>query len=102
MADNTKDMSEITAYEIKRGFMLGWVRLVECPDWKGVTVCSIGWNPDLWFYFGGDDAEEQMPFEYASTHDLDAIADRIAEILRELGEYSPDEWAYYRYVLNND
>lgn len=92
-------VERISEDDVKRGLLLGWVRLV--TDEMGTTVCSIG-DPDRWFYFGGFTAEEEGPYEYTSHMDFDEIVRDIVETLDELRETSPTEWLFYRYFLNND
>lgn len=94
----TPEDNPITAEDIKRGMMLGWVWLDD--DGSGTTVCRIQQN---WFYFGGDDADRENPFEYATNHDFDEIVADIVSAIDDFAVDDPDgEWLYYRYVLNND
>ena len=102
----TPETNPITEEDIKRGFMLGWVRIgKEHHGANADTVCYIGSN---WFYFGGMDAESEGPYEYVTNHDFDEIVRDIVEVVNELAEpyetsSTPNsEWLYYRYLLNND
>lgn len=96
MAEN---LGPITADDIKRGLLVGKVRLV--ADGMSGTMCSIG-DQDMRFYFGGFEAEDCMPWEYALNADFDEVVADIVYVLDGFRETFPDEWLYYRYVLNND
>ena len=96
---NNVPQNEITIDDLKRGFMLGFVRIGSCDLACSETVCWIGGN---WFYFGGLDAEEEEPFEYVTNHDFNEMLRDISDVLKSFHETEPDEWLYYRYILNND
>ena len=96
---NNVPQNEITIDDLKRGILCGFVRIGSHHYAINETVCFIG---DNWFYFGGLDAELEKPFEYATNHDFDETLQEIAEVLEEFHETEPDEWLYYRYILNND
>lgn len=89
----------ITVDVLKRGFMLGDVRIGAHCDACGGTVCIIR---DNWFYFGGFDADEEEPFEFVTNHDPDEILRDIADVLFEFQETEPTEWLYYYYVLRHE
>lgn len=91
-------MQPITERDIKRGLLVGKVRLKTHDD---CVVCSIRDN-DMYFYFGGFDAEGVTPWEYVTAMDFDEIVADIVNVLDDFRETFPDEWLYYRYVLNND
>lgn len=92
------ELKPITADDIKRGLFMGVVRL---RDGYGDTVCCIG-CPDEFFYFGGVEAEGISAWQYMNEHSFDEIIDDIVSTLEDFREELPDEWKYYRYVLNND
>lgn len=93
----------ITADDVKRGFLCGLIRLENGPDTAcKETVCRIGGAAGYYFYFGGVEAEEEGPWEYASHMDFDEIISDIVGTLAGFRETDPDEWFYYRSVLNND
>ena len=50
----------ITKEKIKAGLHEGAVRLITDPNMESGTVCQIG---ELWFYFGGETAEDMTPQE---------------------------------------
>lgn len=87
----------ITADDLKRGLLLGNVRLVAVDG----VACSIG-DKDYYFYFGGIGAEETTPWQYVNDMDFDEILRDIVDTLAGFRTEFPDEWLYYRYVLNND
>lgn len=95
--DELKNISAITDFDIKRGLLLGLVRLSESID--GV-VCRIGLN---YFFFGGVTAEDSCSaWQYASDMDFDEIVRDIVDALKAIHDSDYDEWLYYRSYLNND
>lgn len=54
-------MKAITLQMIADGIQDDKVTFITDPNMGSGTVCKIG---DLWFYFGGLEAEEQNPAEY--------------------------------------
>lgn len=95
MVDYDRETCPITTDDIKRGFLLGIIRLDR--DGLGCTVCRIGGLIGNWFYFGGHDAENEPPRAYVRTHDLNDIVADIAAAIDGLGE---DEWQLYRSFLD--
>ncbi len=94
------DIRSITEFDIRRGLLCGKVQLVKDTLYgSGDTVCRIGLNT---FFFGGMSAEGVAPYEYATFTDLDTAVHDIVETLEDFETEFPDEWAYYRAVLNND
>lgn len=93
----TNDLRPITRKDVKRGLLIGRVRLVSDPF--GCVMCSIG-NHDCRFYFGGMAAEGVTPWQYATKMDFDEIVDDIVDTLYEFEREFTDEWEYYRHVLN--
>ena len=89
----------ITKETIKAGFHEDVVQLITDPNMESGTVCQIG---ELWFYFGGETAEDMTPEEYMKCVPVDAIVDEIFEALTSLKEDgSEDEYEYYEGVLEN-
>ena len=51
----------ITRELITQGINKGFVRFILDPNLNTGTVCQIG---ESWFYFGGTDAESEMPGDF--------------------------------------
>ena len=89
----------ITVKDIKRGLLCGIVKLTLE---EGTTVCHIGGMGGNWFYFGGETAEEEGPWDYATNMDFDEIIRDIVTTLDGLRASDPDEWWFYRFALDNE
>ena len=87
----------ITKEMVLKGFDRGAVKLIVDPNMESGTVCQIG---DLWFYFGGSEAEGMEPEEYLGCVPKDEIATEIVSALEDLkNTYGSDEFEYYEAVL---
>lgn len=95
--DLSQKLAPITANDVKRGFLVGKVRLED--DGEQCVFCSIG---DDGLYFGGLTAEDKTTWQYVNDMDFDEI---INDIVTELEGYRasfPDVWLYFRNVLSNE
>ena len=89
----------ITKEKIKAGLHEGDVRLITDPNMESGTVCQIG---ELWFYFGGETAEDMTPEEYMKCVPVDDIADEIFEAVVSFKDSCfEDEYEYYDEKLRN-
>lgn len=89
----------ITKEKIKAGLREGAVRLITDPNMGNGAVCQIG---ELWFYFGGETAEDMTPEEYMKCVPEDEIADEIFEALESFkADGFEDEYEYYEERLEN-
>lgn len=87
----------ITKEMVLKGFDEGVVELVSDPNMESGTVCRIG---ELWFYFGGEEAEEMEPTEYFARVPKDDIASEIVSSLENLQLLTGSvEYAYYEAIL---
>ena len=87
----------ITKEMVLKGFDRGAVKLIVDPNMESGTVCQIG---DLWFYFGGSEAEGMEPEEYLGCVPKDEIATEIVSALEDIkNTYGSDEFEYYEAVL---
>lgn len=92
-------MKAITKQMIANGIHDNKVLFVTDPNLDSGTVCKIG---DLWFYFGGQEAEEQEPTEYLYNTGLDDVVNEVYDTLKVF-ESEPelaDEWNYYYSILS--
>lgn len=92
-------MKVITKQMIANGIQDNKVLFVTDPNLDSGTVCKIG---DLWFYFGGQEAEEQEPVEYLCNTGLDDVVNEVYDTLKVF-ESKPefvDEWNYYYSILS--
>ena len=89
----------ITKEKIKAGLREGVVRLTTDPNMGSGVVCQIG---ELWFYFGGETAEDMTPEEYMKCVPEGEIADEIFEALESFKTAGfEDEYEYYEERLEN-
>lgn len=89
---------------IKEGLHNGVVKLVADPIMESGTVCRIG---ELYFYFGGSEAEASAPEQYQKNVSEDDLVESIYEALESFRldwfEGSQDEYQYYEsYLKEND
>lgn len=92
----------ITKEKISDGLDIGTVYLAVDPNMESGTVCFIG---DLWFYFGGETAEEMTPEEYVQNVPKPDIVSEIYTALegfKTAGEEFEDEYDYYDAMLKMD
>jgi len=87
---------KITEEMIREGYAKGVITLGIDPNMEQGTVAAIG---DYWFYFGGLEADELNPDEYAASLSEEEIAHAIFESIDELSTESPDEYRYYYSIL---
>lgn len=87
----------ITKNEIRQGIESNVICFMTDPNMGEGTVASIG---DNWFYFGGVEATFLNPEEYLKTIPSELTVDAIFEALDELRTEDPDEYEYYRLVLD--
>ena len=89
----------ITKELIIQGINEGLVRFILDPNLNTGTVCQIGEN---WFYFGGIDAESEMPDDFLKHSDKREIVNLIYDTLEEFRMYeNQDEYAYYDAYLHS-
>lgn len=89
----------ITREKIKSGLRKGVVRLITDPNMESGTVCQIG---ELWFYFGGETAEDMTPEEYMKCVPIDDITNEIFDTLDSFKKNCfEDEYEYYEEALKN-
>lgn len=92
-------MKAITLQMIADGIQDDKVTFITDPNMGSGTVCKIG---DLWFYFGGLEAEEQNPAEYLRNTGLRDVIFEVYDTLKAF-ESEPelaDEWNYYYSILS--
>ena len=92
-------MKAITLQMIADGIQDDKVTFITDPNMGSGTVCKIG---DLWFYFGGLEAEEQNPAEYLCNTGLHDVIREVYDTLKAF-ESEPelaDEWNYYYSILS--
>ena len=87
----------ITKNEVRKGIESSVICFMIDPNMGKGTVASIG---DNWFYFGGEEATFLNPEEYLKTIPSELTVDAIFEALDELRTEDPDEYEYYRLVLD--
>ena len=88
----------ITRELITQGINKGFVRFIPDSNLNTGTVCQIG---ESWFYFGGTDAESEMPGDFLNNSDKKEIVNSIYDTLEEFRKYeNQDEYAYYDAYLN--
>lgn len=88
----------ITREQLKAGYEQGIVRLGDSPNDDGV-ICWIG---QYWFYFGGRKAEDSTVGEYQKNVPEEDIISEIYDTLCDFVTESPDEYAYYAAVLEEN
>lgn len=88
----------VTKEILKQGIDKRIVKFVLDPNLDTGMVCQIG---ESWFYFGGTDAESEMPDDFLKNSDKKEIVNSIYDTLEEFRKYeNQDEYAYYDAYLN--
>lgn len=87
----------ITRKLVEIGYKNGIIMLTNI---EGITdtVCMIG---KKWFYFGGMTAAQYNAEDYKKNIPEETIIDEIFNVLEALKETSKEEYAYYKYILEN-
>lgn len=86
----------ITRQMIANALQAGVIRIVDSPYDDG-AVCQIG---NLWFYFGGQTAEEESAASYVQHIPQEDIVREIYEVLEDFRkEEDPTEYQYYESIL---
>lgn len=94
-----KRQQTITAQDVRAGFKSGLVRLTD--DGTGDVACEIGFGESKnWFWFGGEEAEGVTVDEYLRDIPMDTIIDEVVAALKGFQQDDPDEWMFYRQMLD--
>lgn len=94
-----KRQQTITVQDVRAGFKSGLVRLTD--DDFGDVVCEIGFGVSKnWFWFGGEEAEGTTADEYLRDIPMDTIIDDVVATLKGFQQDDPDEWMFYRQMLD--
>lgn len=92
--------NDIQAIEIIDAFENGVARLGADPNGCGDGVGAVCMMGNGWFYFGGIEAEEATPEEYMENVPMSDIAREIEDALKGIRSEFPDEWDYYRALID--
>lgn len=84
---------------IADGYAAGIIKIIDSPHEDG-AVCQIG---DIWFYFGGEEAESSSAEEYKKNVPDADIINEIFSALEDFkisGDEFLDEYMYYECYLS--
>lgn len=81
----------ITKEMVLKGIDSGVVKLIVDSNMESGTVCKIG---ELWFYFGGSEAEGMEPNEYLGCVPKDEIAREIVSALEDLKNTTKEDRSF--------
>lgn len=103
-AYRNEGMKHITTEEILRGLKSGLIRLIDAEKYHGDGVaCEIGYGTCTnWFYFAGQEGEDQTAAEYLRNVPIEDIAKEIEDALSDFEEDDYLEWGFYRTVIDED